>query len=124
MRDEAEAHELANFKHLTYGHMARGISWYLPKNIFEDLSKLKISIINVETIHNDFEHCVDTIMETFKQMSTRKPAVIAKTKQNYQQWYNAGKFSAAKQLNSVEKLFLDGYLNNDYTINLKLNEIQ
>jgi tetratricopeptide (TPR) repeat protein len=124
MRDEAEAHELASFKHLTYGHMARGISWYLPKNIFEDLSKLKISIINVETIHNDFEHCVDTIMETFKQMSTRKPAVIAKTKQNYQQWYNAGKFSAAKQLNSVEKLFLDGYLNNDYAINLKLNKIQ
>ena len=123
MRDEIEAHELANFKHLAYGHMAKGISWYLPNDIFEDLPKQHVSTINVETIQNDFERCVHTITKTFEQLGKKKATAIPKTKQNYQQWYKPGTFSSVKQFSDAKRRFLDRYLSDDHSIHDKLNGI-
>ena len=123
MRDEIEAHELANFKHLAYGHMAKGISWHLPNDIFEDLPKQHVSTINVETIQKDFERCVHTITKIFEQLGEKKATAIPKTKHNYQQWYKPGTFSSVKQFSDVKRLFHDRYLSDDHSIHDKLNGI-
>ena len=123
MQDEPEAHELASFKHLAYGHMAKGISWYLPQNIFEGLPKQKISTINVETIQSDFEQCVQIITKTFGPINKKEPTTIPKTKQNYQQWYTPGTFSLTKQFSDTQKIFLDQYLSDDYRIHNALKQI-
>ena len=123
MRKEIEAHELATFKHLAYGHMAKGISWYLPEEIIDNLPKQAISTINVETIQNDFNQCIHTITTTFNQIGKREPTPIPKTKQNYQQWYKSGAFSAARQFSDAQRQFLEQFLNEDYKVNNKLNRI-
>ena len=82
MREEIEAHELANFKHLAYGHMAKGISWHLPNDIFEDLRKQHVSTINVETIQNKFERYVHTITKALEQLGKKEATVIPKTRHN------------------------------------------
>jgi hypothetical protein len=123
MRKEIEAHELATFKHLAYGHMAKGISWYLPEEIIDNLPKQAISTINVETIQNDFNQCIHTITTTFNQIGKREPTPIPKTKQNYQHWYKSGAFSAARQFSDSQRQFLEQFLNEDYKVNNKLNKI-
>ena len=123
MRSEAEAHELCGFKHLAYGHMAKGISWYLPKEILDALTKPMISTINVETIQSDFDQCVHKITTTFSQIGERKPKRIPKTKQNYQQWHKPGAFSAIRQFSDAQKECLERYLIEDDNINNKLNKL-
>ena len=123
MRSEAEAHELCGFKHLAYGHMAKGISWYLPKEILDALTKPMISTINVETIQSDFDQCVHKITTTFSQLNERKPKRIPKTKQNYQQWHKPGAFSAIRQFSDAQKECLERYLIEDDNVNNKLNKL-
>jgi hypothetical protein len=103
--------------------MAKGISWYLPEEIIDNLPKQAISTINVETIQNDFNQCIHTITTTFNQIGQREPTPIPKTKQNYQQWYKSGAFSAARQFSDAQRQFLEQFLNEDYKVNNKLNRI-
>ena len=123
MRDEIEAHKLANFKHLAYGHMAKEISWHLPTDIFDDLPKQNVSTINVETIQKDFERCLHTTTKIFEQLGEKKATAIPKTKHNYQQWYKPGTFNSAKQFSDIKRLFHDRYLSDDHSIHDKLNGI-
>ena len=82
-----------------------------------------ISTINVETIQSDFHQCVHKVTKIFSQIDERKPKPIPQTKQNYQQWYKPGAFSAIRQFSDAQKERLERLLIKDYDINNQLNEL-
>ena len=101
--NESDATTYARFHHLAYGHIAMGVSWYVTKQTQQHLNRRQTSIIRTESIQQDFEDAVESILNQFQSLNPRQAVSVPKTKQNYQHRYKPTTFSQFTELSSAER---------------------
>jgi predicted Zn-dependent protease len=111
-RKENQATELAGLEHFSFGHLARGHSWYLPKDVANMLPKERTFSIRTEHLQQDYHATLTNIFRYIPQ-ANKQISDIPRTKHSYKNLYPEKTFSDPHDLDDREINAIKETINED-----------
>ena len=122
MLQEVGAIELAQKKHFTFGHMSRGVGWYISRELLQKIPSFNLSVISTSRLTKDFEEFVRQISKRYEIGGLTPPVKFERSNVGQSSNYPTNYFSTLHDFSIDERDFLCEHLRNDFNIHDDLIE--
>ena len=115
-KGEKQALTLAKAKHLIFGHMAMGQSWYLPKHLVGSIQETQMHIIRTEKIRKDINHCLHKLSNKYENLIDPMHNINIPVLKNSKYFRGNHSFTLIDHLSSMEVSALLEHLSADVEV--------
>ena len=113
---EEEAFTLAKAKHLSFGHMAMGQSWYLPMTLMESIKPSQFHLIRTNSIKQDLSSCFKKLSNKYGILAGKSWNIDIPILKNSKSFYVNYSMSVASDLSSHESDAVFDFLSEDVKV--------